>query len=196
MLDQREEASVGPRDLKKPGTAKWAWQTLSALKRRWELKQLSAQQFEETIDELKEHRAWEIVPPEKPYGSLDAMLRAEIGCTEQKARKRFAVDPTPKRGNPTGSNQHKKESSAEEDSSQVSRAKKNGVGIQTQVYLDRLAKDRPDLLKKVDAGELKPKTAARMAGIVKDKTALEWLRHWWEKATSKEKRSFLSEIDK
>ena len=39
--------------------------------------------------------------------------------------------------------------------SQIDRASSNGVGIVTQRWLDRLARDRPDLLDKVQAGELK-----------------------------------------
>lgn len=52
MLTEREAASVGPRDLKRPGTVQWAWQTLNALKRHWELKELSAREFEDILAEL------------------------------------------------------------------------------------------------------------------------------------------------
>jgi hypothetical protein len=44
---------------------------------------------------------------------------------------------------------------------------------QTQVWLDRLARDRPDLLAHVNARELRPKTAARLAGIVKELSPVE-----------------------
>jgi hypothetical protein len=78
-MTEREAASVGPRELKTPGTVVWAWQTLNALKRSWELKELSVKQYDDVLDELKEYRAWELVPPGNPYGSLEAMLKAEIG---------------------------------------------------------------------------------------------------------------------
>ena len=48
----------------------------------------------------------------------------------------------------------------------------NGVGIVTQRYLDRLARDRPDLLERVRSGELKPYAAAKLAGVVKVPTPL------------------------
>ncbi len=53
-LTEREEASIGPRDLKKPGTVQWAWQTLNALKTRWRLTELSIQRFESVVEELKQ----------------------------------------------------------------------------------------------------------------------------------------------
>jgi hypothetical protein len=61
-----------------------------------------------------------------------------------------------KRGNPTGSNQHetKEESCDSRNSSQVSRAKENGVSVWTQGRIDRLSVDRPDLFARVNAGEL------------------------------------------
>ena len=59
-----------------------------------------------------------------------------------------------KRGNPTGSNQYqrKEELPKSADSSQSVRAKSNGVHRDTQRKLDRLAKDRPDLIEKMRDG--------------------------------------------
>jgi hypothetical protein len=69
MLTEREAASFGPRELKKPGTVPWAWQTISALKRQWELRELSVKEYDETLAELKEHKAWKLVPPASPPGA-------------------------------------------------------------------------------------------------------------------------------
>jgi hypothetical protein len=44
--------------------------------------------------ELIQHKAWEVVPPEQPYGSLKALLQAEIGCTEEEARQRWIAKDT------------------------------------------------------------------------------------------------------
>jgi len=59
------------------------------------------------------------------------------------------------------------------DSSQVARAESNGVSRYTQVKLDRLAKDRPDLLDRVKAKELSVQAAAIEAGIISIPTRLE-----------------------
>jgi hypothetical protein len=40
------------------------------------------------LSEAESHRIWDVVPPGNPYGSLDAMLAAEIGTTADRARKR------------------------------------------------------------------------------------------------------------
>jgi hypothetical protein len=100
------------------------------------------------------------------------MLRAEIGVGLQDSFRRFEANAKTKRGNPTGSNQHqqKEESDKLSNSRQRDRAKANGVGIVTQRYLDRLKRDHEDLFERVNSGELKPYTAARLAGIVKDPT--------------------------
>jgi hypothetical protein len=108
--------------------------------------------------------------------------------------RRFEAEPA-KRGNPTGNNQYKKKEDlcAAHNSPQMERARKNGVGRQTQVYLDALARDRPDLLKQVNAGELKPKTAARVAGIIKPLSGLEVLKRAWDKASRAERRAFVDQ---
>ena len=59
------------------------------------------------------------------------------------------------------------------DSSQVARAESNGVSRYTQVKLDRLAKDRPDLLDRVKAKEISVQAAAIEAGIVKAPDVME-----------------------
>ena len=53
------------------------------------------------------------------------------------------------------------------ESSQSARADSNGISDRTQRKLDRLAKERPDLLDRVKAKELSVQAAAIEAGIVK-----------------------------
>lgn len=78
-LSDRQRARLGPRDEKPPGSLEWCWQTLDLLKIRWQRKELTDQQFEETLQEIKDHEVWKVVPPEHPYGSLEALLSAEVG---------------------------------------------------------------------------------------------------------------------
>jgi hypothetical protein len=67
-------------------------------------------------------------------------------------------------------------------------------GNRQAYYLARLDRDRPELAAQVRAGELKAYAAARLAGIVKTKTPLEHLRHWWSKASETDRRTFQAEI--
>jgi hypothetical protein len=54
----------------------------------------------------------------------------------------------------------------------------------------RLSRERPDLLEKVKAGELSAHRAMIEAGFRREKTPLEWLRHWWDKASAAEQQDF------
>jgi hypothetical protein len=61
----------------------------------------------------------------------------------------------------------------------------------TAYYLARLDRDRPELAARVRAGELKAKTAAREAGIIKIRTPLEQLQNMWAKLTHDDRLTFL-----
>jgi hypothetical protein len=109
---------------------------------------------------------------------------------------RLAVDPDTKPGNPTGANQYKREETGTvPNSSQVQRAEENGVGVRTQRMLDRLARDRPDLLEEVQAGRMKTKTAAREAGIVRVPTAYELAQKVIRKLTAEERGNLVRWMD-
>jgi hypothetical protein len=58
--------------------------------------------------------------------------------------------------------------------------------------LDRLKRARPDLYDLVAQKQLSAHAAAVQAGIIKTKTPLEHLEHWWTKATLDERAQFLS----
>jgi hypothetical protein len=78
-LSESDRACFGPRDEKPAGSIAWCWQTIDLLKHRWVRKELTDQQFAETLQEIKDHEVWNVVPPERPYGSLAALLSAKIG---------------------------------------------------------------------------------------------------------------------
>jgi hypothetical protein len=59
----------------------------------------------------------------------------------------------------------------------------------------RLSRERPDLLAKVEAGELSPHRAMIEAGFRKVPTPLELLRRAWAKATREEREKFLEEAN-
>jgi hypothetical protein len=77
-------------------------------------------------------------------------------------------------GNSTGSNQYKakEETSIIDISLQPARAEKNGVGLRTQIKLDRIARERPDLHEEVQAGHLTIHRVSIQAGFVKEASLL------------------------
>jgi hypothetical protein len=71
--------------------------------------------------------------------------------------------------------------------SQAQRAKRNGVGIDTQKKLDKLARDFPDLHEEVKADRLTVHRASLQAGFVKEGTILDKLKNLWGKASPEER---------
>ena len=86
----------------------------------------------------------------------------------------LTANPDVKRGRDRGSNQHGTWEANDKLSlgTQPVRAKSNGIGIVTQRKLDRLAKDRPDLLAMVRFNQMSVNKAAIQAGIVKQQTRI------------------------
>src|SRR5215471_9410635 len=78
---ERDRYCMGPRDEKLAGSLPWCYQTVEFLKSRWTRKDTTDKHWEETLAELSQYEVWTKVPPEHPYGSLNALLQAEIGCT-------------------------------------------------------------------------------------------------------------------
>lgn len=116
-------------------------------------------------------KGWEMLKPTEP---VPYEIAATVG-------KQFEAKET-KQGN----NQHRKIS----DATQSSRAKSNGISDRTQRKLDRLAKDRPDLLAKVNAGDVSVNKAAIEAGIVHVPTRLEKAIRLIEKFTPAQREAF------
>lgn len=61
--------------------------------------------------------------------------------------------------------------------------------------LKRLARDNPDLLAKVESGEITPRKAGIQAGFIKVKSALDQLKALWSKSTPEEQNKFREWLD-
>lgn len=117
-------------------------------------------------------------PPLRGYGEdpkrVEALLRDDA-----EALRLFRAAVTPKKG--------KRVKTAQDNSS--NRTIKRGT---TRAYtLTRLEKEAPAFYRRVVAGELSAHAAAKAAGIVHDKTTLQHLQRWWQKATAAERQAFL-----
>jgi methylphosphotriester-DNA--protein-cysteine methyltransferase len=77
---------------------------------------------------------------------------------------------------------------------QVERANKNGVSRQTQIKIDRLARDFHDLHEEVKAGKLSVHRASIQAGFVRERTVLDKLQRLWTKASQQERARYHDSI--
>ncbi len=78
-LSEREQAYFGPRTEKEPGSVAWCWQTIALMQSRWEQRTRDDAGVKALVDELRHYEAWNVVPPEEPYGSLEVLLSEELG---------------------------------------------------------------------------------------------------------------------
>ena len=134
--------------MKEPGDPAWCWQTISALQTMWKGLELDCDRYVRIWAEAEEHRVWEKVPYDAPYGTKDAMLEQLALGDDATARARVAVQAMPgRKSNRKGSNQRQGSTSAD--------------------YLtSRIARDRPDVLERMRQGEFTSvAAAAREAGI-------------------------------
>jgi hypothetical protein len=170
-------AQVGPRELKDPRSKAYAIQTLYALKRYAESLRCDRNRVEQELAEIERYRHWEVLG----YSSKEALLEAELT--------KHGLENIQKLGKHGGERKRAYTKTYQGAPGTLKR------GSNSATYLvARLARDHPALAARVRAGELKAKTAARQAGIVRDKTPLEQLRHWWKKAMPDERATFVREV--
>lgn len=59
----------------------------------------------------------------------------------------------------------------------------------------RIKRSHPEIAARVEAGEFKSMRAAAIAaGIIKTRTPLQQLQHWWKKASAEERQAFIKEV--
>ncbi len=173
-LTPQEAALTSPLEFKTPLSLPWCHQFIDALKQVWARKNFTEQYWEERLAEFAKHEPWKVYPPERPYGSLDALLKAEIGvdvkesCEAVKMRAaRFDGSELsqpeigkgkagPGRGHKTGD--------------VITRFER---GTAADYLTARIARDRPDILKRMKAGEFSSvRQAAKEAGIVRERISI------------------------
>ena len=182
-LTERDSASFGPRTEKPAGSVPWCWQTIDLLKIRWQRKDFTDQQFAETLAELRQQKVWEVVPPEQPYGSIDALLQAEIGYTEQEAMRRKVAETQALQ--PHGTNQHSNTGVDVVNSTSVQ------GGNSRDYLLARLKRDSPEIAEALARGEYPSvRAAAKAAGLISDPTPLTLLQRAWTKAAPADHQGF------
>ena len=161
-LTEQDIAGIGPIELKETGSPAWCWQTISHLQSLWNSLDIDLGLYEKTWAEAEEHRVWEKVPYEHPYGSKERMLAAlEVGDVPA-ARARVAVKAmtaTPMRQH-GGINEYNKEEGY------LDNLPPNKRGKGSYYLTARIARDHPEIWERMKRGEFKSVAeAARAAGI-------------------------------
>jgi hypothetical protein len=83
--DPRETSQIGPRTLKDPKSPAFAWQTLALLKTVYGGHRNTLERFEKILAEADQFRIYDRIPEDAPFGSMDAMLRVELGVESVEA---------------------------------------------------------------------------------------------------------------
>lgn len=164
MLTDRERARAGPRSMKAQGSPEWCWQTLDFFKDALRHVNEQYRQAEEVLEELQRVKAWEKVPPESPYGSFDAMLKAETGMSVKQLRNHISTarekyGPV-KAANPVG------RPSGNVRDTNIKRSDTD------EYVVARLKRDDPELAERVVNGEISPNAASREKGWRKPRVLL------------------------
>jgi hypothetical protein len=119
----------------------------------------SEERWVDRLRKLEAHEAWTKVPPEKPYGSLEALLKAEIGTGVEESIK---VVKLRRRGRPTL-----------QETDKGNNVTLKMRGNYAEYLAARIARDRPDILERMKAGEFSSvRQAAKEAGIVNERLSV------------------------
>jgi len=139
-LTEQDVANVGPLELKDPGSPAWCWQTVNLLQNIWRSIDNSVGRYEEVWATAEEHRVWEKIPYEAPYGSVEVMTeKLKVGdAAEARAKTALlAIQAAPQRKRTAND------------------------------YMSaRIKRDHPEIAQRMERGEFKSVAeAARAAGI-------------------------------
>ena len=164
QLTEREQADVGNRSKKEPGSVPWSWQTITAMQFMWENLAICHDSYVEVWREAEEHAIWEKIPPDNPFGSKEAMLeRLKIGDEDAAGAKVAGLAAVTKPLKRHGTNQH----STNGDGGHVAQHVLPS-STRTDYLTARIARDRPDIHQRMLNGEFTTvAAAARAAGISK-----------------------------
>ena len=158
VLESQEQfdASVsGPITDKTPGDPDWCWQLTSALQHLWGSLHLDLDLYLGAWADADEHRIWEKVPYDNPYGTKEAMLEGLKVGDDEAALKRMKVQAIAARAKRIGRQGH---SNGKGSLDYLSRG--------SDYLVARIARDAPDVLERMKAGEFESvRAAAREAGI-------------------------------
>lgn len=153
IKEQTEAGASGLRALKTPGDPQWCWQTISHLQTLWQSLTLDYDLYIRTWEEAEEHKVWEKVPYEAPFGSKEEMLRQLSIGDDKQAQKSMEVQSIAARARRL---LHQG----------GTREKAQTYGTTRDRLLVRILRESPDVFERWERGEFTSvPEAARAAGI-------------------------------
>ena len=114
------------------------------------------------LAEAEQHRIYERIPPENPYGDIDSLLHAEVGLTKAQAERNVALraeiaQPQRTLKEAMAGN---KNAAKGENSSDIITAVLAKRGTDPDYLTARIARDHPDILDRMKAGAYQSARAA------------------------------------
>jgi len=165
-----------PLDMVQLGTPERAWRLVEAFKLVWWRVSHTAEDLQEILGELERERVYEVWPPDQPFGSMDALTTAVIGTSlgdleshivAKRANERIQQAAVATTGEVRTHRDNQHVQLVQAPTPQKERAGQSGIGRQTQIKLDRLARMKPDTLyQAVRAGRMSVNRAAIEAGFI------------------------------
>ena len=130
---------------------------IDRLKGMWVRKETTEANYLDLLEQVEKSQLWRYYPPGRPYGSAPAFFAGE-GIPDRKAFKRWkkrtdlarlaqTIIPARPRGWPPGS------SETEDDGEQLVGESSRRPPSKTEALLARVARDAPEVLERVKAGE-------------------------------------------
>ena len=199
----REDASTAPRNTRVPGSPEWCYQTMTLLKSSYRHIHIDQEHFTHYLNELREHRAWEKVPVDHPYGTEEKMLVAELGKRVDEITAELSAAKHDLR-------QQERKSVAQELDAETpslkdvghpgsnSNTQKNDISFGTSAAyaIAKLRKDRPDIHRRVLDGELTANAGMIEAGFRKKRPSqklsiVDRMLRLWLNASDAERTQFM-----
>jgi len=197
-ITDRDRLLSSPLALKEEGSPAWCWQVLEGL--RWAYTRLDSDwaYVEELRGRLAAHRAWEKVPPDAPtpFGDEDTMLREVVGVDSATLNARvISAQERAENAKPALTHEEAGTLGGRGNRKAPNHVSSFTHGNNADYLTARIARDHPDILARMRAGEFPSvRQAGIAAGIVKRATPLDTLLKTWGKATEEERAAFLRTI--
>ena len=166
--EQTEAGVSGLRATKEKGDKQWCWQTISYLQTIWKSLDLDYKRYIETWEEAEEHKVWEKVPYDNPFGSKEEMLKQLAIGDDTRAKQRIDVQPIAarvRRKYGHGGDRRSKAFQGYHDN-----LEKPQRGTNPDYLLGRILNTRPDIFERYEMGWF-PSAAAAAAAA-----GIEWVK--------------------
>ena len=163
FVDEQTSASgSGLRALKQPGDPQWCWQTISRLQSLWQSLNLDYDHYMTAWNEAEDHKVWDRVPYEMPFGSKEEMLRQLAIGDDRQAQRRMSVQPIARRVRL----KHGEDRRSREFQDYNCNLEKSKQGNSREYILSRLYQDHYAIFERWERGEFRSvQAASREAGI-------------------------------